>query len=96
VGLILAFLISYFYSVNTIIYTLLRKHVDDTDLEDIYLEQEVESLLSEEVKVEEAQPQEAAAQPEGQAQGGKEAAGESKDSQPQEQPGEDEQEKPGS
>ncbi len=47
-GLVLAFVLSFFYSVNTVIYCLLRKKVDDTDLEDIYMEQDVEELAGEE------------------------------------------------
>jgi len=47
-GLVLAFVLSFFYSVNTVIYSLLRKQVDDTDLEDIYVEQDVEELVGEE------------------------------------------------
>jgi hypothetical protein len=56
-GLVLAFVFSFFYSVNTVIYCLLRKQVDDTDLEDIYIEQDVEELVGEEV-TEEGAPSE--------------------------------------
>ena len=41
---VLGFVVSYFFSLNTIIYYLLRKHVDSTDLEDVYLEQDIEDL----------------------------------------------------
>ena len=41
---VVGFVVSYFFSLNTIIYYLLRKHVDATDLEDVYLEQDIEDL----------------------------------------------------
>ena len=41
---VIGFVVSYFFSLNTIIYYLLRKHVDATDLEDVYLEQDIEDL----------------------------------------------------
>jgi hypothetical protein len=37
-GLVAALVISYFYCANTIIYLLLRREVDATDIEDVYLE----------------------------------------------------------
>ena len=51
-------MLSYFYSVNTVIYCLLRKQVDDTDLEDIYVEQDVDELVGDESPVEEGAPAE--------------------------------------
>lgn len=36
VGLVVSFIMSFYFSANTIIYSLLRKKVDDTALEDIY------------------------------------------------------------
>ena len=47
VGLVMAFLLSFYFSVNTNIYLLLRRWVDATDLEDIYLERDVEELITE-------------------------------------------------
>ncbi|MCP4713245.1 MAG: hypothetical protein GY869_31830, partial [Planctomycetes bacterium] len=41
---VIGFVVSFFFSMNTIIYYLLRKHVDSTDLEDVYLEQDTEEL----------------------------------------------------
>lgn len=40
--LMLGFAYSYFWSVSTIIYFLLRKKVDDTDMDEVYLEEEEE------------------------------------------------------
>lgn len=39
-GLVASFVISFYFSANTIIYALMRKHVDDTALEDVYTELE--------------------------------------------------------
>jgi hypothetical protein len=36
IGLVVSFIISFYFSANTIIYSLLRKKVDNTDLTDIY------------------------------------------------------------
>lgn len=38
VGLVISFIISFYFSANTIIYSLMRKKVDNTDLEEIYIE----------------------------------------------------------
>jgi hypothetical protein len=35
-GLVLAFVISFYFSANTVIYALLRKHVDKTPIDDVY------------------------------------------------------------
>jgi hypothetical protein len=65
VGLLAAFIISFYFSANTIIYSLMRNKVDDTALEDIY-------TPSDEVEIEptttESQPQEAQPQSESEAQ----------------------------
>ncbi|KPK75810.1 MAG: hypothetical protein AMJ79_09640 [Phycisphaerae bacterium SM23_30] len=53
---VLGFVISYFFSANTIIYYLLRKHVDATDLEDVYLEKDTEDLLRPPTPAEEETP----------------------------------------
>ncbi len=56
VGLLAAFIISFYFSANTIIYSLMRNKVDDTALEDIYTptdETETEPTTTE------SQPQEA-------------------------------------
>jgi len=55
VAVVMAFVVSFFFSENTIIYFLLRKRVDGTDLEDVYLIQDVEDLMAQEAKTEEAQ-----------------------------------------
>ncbi|MBN1846225.1 MAG: hypothetical protein JW810_11115 [Sedimentisphaerales bacterium] len=47
VGLVLAFAVSFCFSMQTVIYCLLRKHVDSTDLEDVYVEEDVEGLPQE-------------------------------------------------
>ena len=39
IGLVMAFLISYFISASTVIYFLLRRHVDATDLDDVFVEE---------------------------------------------------------
>jgi uncharacterized membrane protein YgaE (UPF0421/DUF939 family) len=36
-GLVIAFIISFYFSANTIIYSLMRNRVDNTALEDIYM-----------------------------------------------------------
>ncbi len=38
VGLVVSFIISFYFSANTIIYSLMRKTVDNTALEDIYMQ----------------------------------------------------------
>ncbi|MFC1792406.1 hypothetical protein ACFL3Q_02325 [Planctomycetota bacterium] len=50
VGLVVSFIISFYFSANTIIYSLMRKTVDNTALEDIYMqfdEAEVEPTANE-------------------------------------------------
>jgi uncharacterized membrane protein YgaE (UPF0421/DUF939 family) len=37
IGLLVAFLISFYFSANTIIYSLLRKCVDNTALDEVYI-----------------------------------------------------------
>jgi hypothetical protein len=44
--LILGFGYSYFWSVSTIIYLLMRQKVDDTELDEVYLEEEQDSPYS--------------------------------------------------
>ena len=63
VGLIVSFIISFYYSANTIIYSLMRKMVDNTAFEDIYMqfdEAEVEptanNLLPKEEPPSESEP----------------------------------------
>jgi hypothetical protein len=46
VGLVAAFAVSYFFSASTIIYYLLRREVDATDIEDVYLEEYEEDSLA--------------------------------------------------
>jgi hypothetical protein len=44
---VLAFVVSFFFSVSTTIYFLLRQRVDGTDLEEVFVEQDVEDLVTE-------------------------------------------------
>jgi hypothetical protein len=58
VGLLVSFIISFYFSANTIIYSLMRNKVDNTALEDIYKyndEAEIEPATTE-PKTDEAQP----------------------------------------
>jgi uncharacterized membrane protein YraQ (UPF0718 family) len=48
VGLVVSFVVSFFFTANTTIYFLLRQREDATDIEDIYLEENVEELMAEE------------------------------------------------
>ncbi|MHC4443610.1 MAG: hypothetical protein ACYTF1_13510 [Planctomycetota bacterium] len=63
VGLMVAFLISFFYSGSTIIYYLLRREVDATDIEDVYLQEDLEEE-DQEAKLDEAIPTETETPPE--------------------------------
>jgi len=47
VAAVLAFVVALYFSLSTITYLLLRKHVDDTDLEDVYVEHPIEELAQE-------------------------------------------------
>jgi len=64
-GLAVAFLISFFFSSQTVIYFLLRRSVDATDMEEVYLEESEEEGLPVEHKVEgpEAPPKSGATPP---------------------------------
>ncbi|MCK4849839.1 MAG: hypothetical protein KAT11_00735 [Phycisphaerae bacterium] len=42
IGFVAAFLVSFFFSANTVIYYLLRNRVDSTDMDDVYVEEEPE------------------------------------------------------
>jgi hypothetical protein len=58
VGLVVSFIISFYFSANTIIYSLMRNRVDNTALEDIYMhfdEEEVEPSTTE-LQPQEEQP----------------------------------------
>src|SRR5438045_9718837 len=44
IGLLGAFAISFYFSANTIIYYLMRREVDATELEDVYVEESDEDL----------------------------------------------------
>ena len=46
VGLVISFVASYFFTANTTIYFLMRKKVDKTDYNDVYLEEDVEDLIA--------------------------------------------------
>jgi len=58
VVLVVSFIISFYFSANTIIYSLMRKKVDNTALEDVYtLSEEIDTELTPtESKAEEAEP----------------------------------------
>jgi len=64
-AMVLAFVLSFAYSANTIIYTLLRKKVDQTDLEDIYVEDDIEEIVADEATLHEAaaEPQQPSQEP---------------------------------
>jgi len=62
VGLVVSFVISFYFSANTIIYSLMRNKVDDTSIEDIYTDPgDAEDIGTEPVAAEEkseaSQPQ---------------------------------------
>jgi hypothetical protein len=64
VGLVVSFIISFYFSANTIIYSLMRNKVDNTALEDIYKyndEAEIEPATTE-PKTDEAQPDSSSSQ----------------------------------
>ncbi len=64
VGLLVSFIISFYFSANTIIYSLMRNKVDNTSLEDIYKyndEAEIEPATTE-PKTDEAQPDSSSSQ----------------------------------
>ena len=66
VGLVVSFIITFYFSANTIIYSLMRKTVDNTAFEDIYMpfnEAEVEPPVGESQPEEEIPPSEPESQP---------------------------------
>ena len=46
IGVVMAFVLNFYFSSTTIIYFLLRHRVDATDLEDIYVEQDIATLAA--------------------------------------------------
>ncbi len=68
IGFVAAFLVSFFFSANTVIYSLLRKRVDSTDMDDVYVEEEPEeetpAVAEEPAKEDEAEKPEAEAKEE--------------------------------
>jgi len=56
VAMIAAFVISFYFSANTIIYLLLRKKVDATDIDEVYVAKDAEELIAE--QAEEVKPAE--------------------------------------
>jgi hypothetical protein len=68
-GFMVAFLISFFFTSQTVIYFLLRKNVDATDMEEVYVEESEEEPLPLEHKAEGAQPVKVEGTPEQKAQG---------------------------
>jgi hypothetical protein len=66
VGLVVSFIITFYFSANTIIYSLMRKTVDNTAFEDIYMpfnEAEVEPIAGESLPDEETPASESESQP---------------------------------
>jgi hypothetical protein len=66
VGLVVSFIISFYFSANTIIYSLMRKTVDNTAFEDIYMqfnEAEIEPTTAESLPKEETPSQSQESQP---------------------------------
>jgi hypothetical protein len=59
IGLVVSFIISFYFSANTIIYSLMRKQVDNTALEDIYtlVEEAKSDSTTVESRPDEAQPE---------------------------------------
>jgi flagellar biosynthesis/type III secretory pathway M-ring protein FliF/YscJ len=55
-GFMVAFLVSFFFTSQTVIYFLLRKNVDATDMEEVYVEESEEEPLPLEPKAEGSQP----------------------------------------
>ncbi|MHC4556914.1 MAG: hypothetical protein ACYTFW_05660 [Planctomycetota bacterium] len=65
VGLVVSFIISFYFSANTIIYSLMRKKVDNTALDDIYTHFDESEI---EVTTTESQPEQAQQRPESESQ----------------------------
>ena len=57
VGLVVAFILSFYFSANTIIYSLLRSKVDHTALKDIYTEEVTAEPITIEPETQETQPE---------------------------------------
>ena len=55
-GLVTAYLVTYFASASTSIYYILRRRVDATDLDDVYVEEEPEELPAEAMEPEDKAP----------------------------------------
>ncbi len=67
VGLVVSFTISFFFSSSTLIYYLLRREVDATDIEDVYLEEYEEELAPVTPAPTDDKPSEEESKPEGEA-----------------------------
>ncbi len=100
VGLVVSFAISFFFSASTMIYYLLRREVDATDIEDVYLEEYEEEIAP--VTAPPAEVERPAEEPADQAEGepptdsGDEAPQQDAESGGQDQPAEgNEEDKPG-
>ena len=62
VALVMSFVFSFFFSVNTTIYFLLRRRVDATDIEDVFVDEDVDELVTSETPASsDAQPQDQSA-----------------------------------
>ena len=68
IGFVAAFVVSFFFSANTMIYYLLRNKVDATDLDDVYVEEEPEeetpAVTEEPAEEAESEPAESEEKPE--------------------------------
>jgi len=95
-AMVMAFVVSYLFSVNTTIYLLLRKKVDATDMEDIYLDQDLSELQDEELPSAEASSQPDADQPQPPADDNSkdESTGSDQQENTPDAPGQDEQQRP--
>ncbi len=62
-GIPVAYVISYFFTANTIVFFLLRKHVDNIDIEEVYEEEAEEEISPAEVPMP-GEPEEEAEEPE--------------------------------
>lgn len=78
IGFVAAFLISFFFSANSMIYYLLRKKVDATDMDDVYVEEEpaeeIPPIAEAPAEPEEAEPEKTEEPAQGESDQGKESS----------------------
>ena len=80
-GLGLSYAVSFLYSARTLMYFILRKRVDNTEMSEVYLEEEEEDLFEDDVEFGDTPPKDEAGEggegaPEGPADGGEKKEGE--------------------